>query len=74
MGEGAIPFLSLYAATKAFNLRLTEGLVNEYTNVDVMCLKPMFVESPLSKQKKGFGVPDRRECALDSLRELRWST
>lgn len=72
MGEGALPFLSLYAGSKAFNLRFSEGVSMEYPNVDVMCLKPMFVESPLSRQKKGFGVPDRRECARDALRELRW--
>lgn len=39
-----------------------------------MCLKPMFVESPLSQQKRGLGIPDRRECAWDSLKELRRST
>jgi 17beta-estradiol 17-dehydrogenase / very-long-chain 3-oxoacyl-CoA reductase len=72
MGEGALPYLSLYAGTKAFNLRFSEGVSLEYPNVDVMCLKPMFVESPLSQQKKGFGVPDRRECARDALKELRW--
>jgi len=43
MGEGALPFVSLYAATKAFNLKLTEGIAYEYPNIDIMCLKPMFV-------------------------------
>ena len=32
----------------------------------------MFVESPLSKQKKAFTVPDRRQCARACLRELSW--
>jgi len=38
-----------------------------------MCIKPMFVESPGSRQAKGFLIPDRREMAYDSLKELRWS-
>ena len=37
-----------------------------------MCLKPLFVETPLSKAKKSLTVPDRRECVRDSLKELRW--
>lgn len=32
----------------------------------------MFVESPLSKQKKAFTVPDRRQCAKACLKELFW--
>jgi 17beta-estradiol 17-dehydrogenase / very-long-chain 3-oxoacyl-CoA reductase len=72
MAEHSLPFLSLYAATKAFNKHLTQGLAYEYPELDVLCLQPLFVESPLSKQKRGFTVPDRRECAADSLRELRW--
>ena len=72
MEEKPLPFLALYAATKAFNKNLTESLWHEYPQVDVMCLKPMFVETPLSRQKKGLTVPDRRECARDALKELRW--
>ena len=72
MEEKALPYLSLYAATKAFNKNLTEGLSYEYPEIDILCLKPMFVETPLSRQKKGFTIPDRRECAADSLQELFW--
>lgn len=43
MEEKALPFLSLYAATKAFNHNLTEGLWHEYPQIDIMSLKPMFV-------------------------------
>jgi short-subunit dehydrogenase len=74
LGEKAAPFVSLYAATKAFNREFSNSIAMECPSIDVMCLKPMFVESPLSKQKKGFGVPDRRECAWDSLKELRWES
>lgn len=72
MEEKALPLVSLYAATKAFNKSLTEGIWHENPDIDVMCLKPMFVETPLSRQKKGFAIPDRMECASDSLRELSW--
>lgn len=72
MEEKALPYLGLYSATKAFNKNLTEGLMFEYPNIDVLCLKPLFVESNLSRQKKGFGIPDRRECAEHTLKELRW--
>lgn len=72
LGEKALPYVSLYSATKSFNREFSNGLALECPSIDVMCLKPMFVESPLSRQKRGFGVPDRRECAWDSLKELRW--
>jgi 17beta-estradiol 17-dehydrogenase / very-long-chain 3-oxoacyl-CoA reductase len=70
LGEKAAPYVTLYSATKAFNREFSNSIAIECPFIDVMCLKPMFVESPLSKQKKGFGVPDRRECAWDSLKEL----
>lgn len=41
-------------------------------NIDVLSVRPMFVESPLSRQKKAFTVPDRSQCALACLKELRW--
>jgi 17beta-estradiol 17-dehydrogenase / very-long-chain 3-oxoacyl-CoA reductase len=74
LGEKSMPFVTLYSATKAFNRELSNSLALECPFIDVMCLKPMFVESPLSRQKKGFGIPDRRECAWDSLKELRWTS
>ncbi len=60
LGEKAVPYVTLYAATKAFNREFSNSIAIECPHIDVMCLKPMFVESPLSRQKKGFGVPDRR--------------
>ena len=74
VGEQAAPFMTLYAATKAFNREFSNSIALEHPSIDVLCLKPMFVESPLSKQKRGLGVPDRRECARDSLKELRWTS
>jgi 17beta-estradiol 17-dehydrogenase / very-long-chain 3-oxoacyl-CoA reductase len=73
LGEKAAPYVTLYCATKAFNRELSNSLKIEYPFIDVFCLKPMFVESALSKQKKGLGVPGPKECAWDSLKELRWT-
>lgn len=50
----ALPYLSLYAATKAFNKNLTEGLTYEYPNIDILTLKPMFVETNLSRQRRDY--------------------
>ena len=72
MEEKALPCLSLYAATKAFNKILTEGLWHEYPHIDILCLKPLFVETPLSRQKQGLGIPSRCEYVRGALRELRW--
>jgi short-subunit dehydrogenase len=72
-GSYPIPYISLYSASKAMNTFFTEGISMEYPNVDVLSVRPMFVESPLSKAKKGFNVPDRRQCAHDCLKELRWT-
>lgn len=73
LGEKALPYITIYSATKAFNREFSNSFALENPSIDVLCLKPMFVESPLSRQKKGFGVPDRRECARDALKELRWT-
>jgi 17beta-estradiol 17-dehydrogenase / very-long-chain 3-oxoacyl-CoA reductase len=43
MGEGVIPYSTLYSATKAFNLLFSDGISMEYPNIDVLGLKPMFV-------------------------------
>jgi 17beta-estradiol 17-dehydrogenase / very-long-chain 3-oxoacyl-CoA reductase len=42
-GEMAYPFITLYAATKAFNKEISNAIAVEYPSIDVMCLKPMFV-------------------------------
>ncbi len=43
MGDMAYPFITLYAATKAFNKEISNAIAVEYPSIDVMCLKPMFV-------------------------------
>lgn len=54
------------------NTFFSEALSLEHPEIDILSVRPMFVESPLSRQKKGFNIPDRRECAEACLKELRW--
>ena len=74
MGEITVPYVCLYSATKAFNALFSEGvsLEAELKGIDILSVKPWFVESPLSRAKKGFFVPDRVQCARACLRELKW--
>lgn len=57
-GDRGIPFLGFYSATKSFTNKLTEGLCFEYPNMDIMNLRPVLVESNLSRKKKGLFVPN----------------
>lgn len=74
LGETAAPYSTVYSATKAFNTFFSECLAMEknMNKLDILSVRPMYVESPLSKKKKAFMVPDRRQCALACLKELRW--
>ena len=54
-----LPYITLYSATKSYNTFISEGMALENPRLDILSVKPMFVESPLSKAKKGFFVPDR---------------
>lgn len=59
-GQSPLPYITLYSATKAMNTFFSEALSLENPNVDILSVRPMFVESPLSRAKKGFNIPDRR--------------
>ena len=74
LGSSPSPYVSLYSATKAFNTLFSQSISEEEStqNIDILSVKPMFVESPLSRKKKSFTVPDRRQCARACLRELSW--
>ena len=47
----AVPYMSAYAATKAYNLILAEGLAQEYrgTGVDVLAVSPGFTETEFAE-------------------------
>ena len=76
LGSSPAPYVSLYSATKAFNTLFSESISLEESteNIDILSVKPMFVESPLSRKIKSFTVPDRRQCARACLRELNWES
>ena len=50
-GYQAVPYMSAYAATKAYNLILAEGLAQEYrgTGVDVLSVSPGFTETEFAE-------------------------
>jgi len=51
-GLGSLPLLAHYSATKAYVIRLTEGLAAEYPALDVNVQAPYYVVSKLSKFKR----------------------
>jgi 17beta-estradiol 17-dehydrogenase / very-long-chain 3-oxoacyl-CoA reductase len=62
LGENPTPYSGLYSATKAFNTYFSESISLEkgLQKIDILSVRPMFVVSPLSRQKKSFTVPNRR--------------
>lgn len=71
-GYNPIPYITLYSSSKAFNRFLSEGLSIEYPAIDILSITPMHVESGSSNVKKQFNIPTSRECARDSLKQLRY--
>jgi 17beta-estradiol 17-dehydrogenase / very-long-chain 3-oxoacyl-CoA reductase len=71
-GINPIPYITLYSSSKAFNRILSEGLSIEYPEMDILAITPMHVESGSSNVKKQFNIPTSRECARDSLKQLRF--
>ena len=70
-GEHAIPYISTYSATKAFNDFFSRSLEMQYSDqIDVLSLRPMLVESNLSKQQKSCTVASRNECARSAIKYL----
>jgi len=70
-GENPLPFISVYSATKAYNDFFSQAIQMEYSHkIDILSLRPMYVESNLSKKKKSFTVASRNECAQAALKYL----
>jgi len=72
-GSAPTPFLTVYAASKAFNRNFSTSLALECTEsgVDVQSADPGFVVSNMSRMKKpSLTVCTARRCANDSLRKL----
>lgn len=70
-GEYPIPFITTYSATKAYNDFFSQSLAMEYSHkVDVLSLRPMYVESKLSKMEKSCTVASAQECAQAALKYL----
>ena len=70
-GINPIPYISVYSATKAFNDFFSKSIEMEYyKKIDILSVRPLYVESNLSKLQKSFTVASRNECAEASLNRL----
>ena len=70
-GENAIPFISVYSATKAYNDFFSQAVQMEYADkIDTLSLRPMYVESNMSKMEKSCTVATRNQCARAALNYL----
>lgn len=68
-----IPGSSLYAATKSFNHFLSRGIAEEVDNfnVDVLCVKPGWVSTPLTGyRKQSLATISPEECVNGCLNDL----
>jgi short-subunit dehydrogenase len=70
-GTYPLPYISVYSATKALNDFFSQALEMEYSyKIDILSVKPLYVESNLSKMTKSCTVASRNECASASLKYL----
>lgn len=69
--EHPCPYVTNYSATKAFVDSFSQALSLEYENqIDILSLRPMYVESNMSKQRASFTVASRNQCAKSAIRML----
>ncbi len=59
-GEYPLPFISVYSATKAYNDFFSQSIEMEYSQkIDILSVKPLYVESNMSKMKKSCTVASK---------------
>ena len=69
--ENPVPFISTYSATKAYNDCFSQSIQMEYADkIDVISLRPMYVESNMSKKEKSCTVASSNQCARATLSYL----
>ena len=69
--EHPIPYASTYSATKAFNNFFSQALEMEYSHkIDILSMRPLYVESNMSKQQKSCTVASKNEFAQSTLKYL----
>jgi short-subunit dehydrogenase len=70
-GENPIPFISTYSATKAYNDFFSQATQMEYAyKIDILSVRPMYVETGLSKMEKSCTVASARECVQAVLKYI----
>lgn len=66
--EHPIPYVSNYSATKVYNDFLSRAIEMEYQHkIDVLSVRPMLIETNMSKQKESCTVVSKNNCAKASL-------
>jgi len=71
MGTRPFPFFTMYSATKVFSDFLARALAEEYPQLDIVSLRPVYVSTAMTFQKElSFKTLSPTECALGLLAKL----
>jgi len=71
LGMKPFPYVAPYSATKVYNDFLSRALAAENPNVDITCLRPGFVATPLAAWRpKNFWTITPNECARGLMNKL----
>jgi short-subunit dehydrogenase len=68
-----MPYSALYSASKVFDYYMTEAVALEKNtyNIDFLCLKPMYIDTPMVKDLKDkFNMITPKQCVDSALDEL----
>ncbi|CAK55715.1 unnamed protein product (macronuclear) [Paramecium tetraurelia] len=69
-GRVPLPYHQTYAATKAFDDFFSRSIALEYTNIDIMAHRPMYVTTAMTNFKKGQGAISPIQSAKGALQRL----
>ena len=62
--EHPIPYVSNYSATKVYNDFFSRAIEMEYQHkIDILSVRPLLIETNMSKQKKSCTVVSKNDCA-----------
>ena len=66
--EHPIPYVSTYSATKVYNDFFSRAIQMEYEHkIDILSVRPLYIETNMSKQARSCTVASKNECAKSSL-------
>ena len=71
LGMKPFPFVAPYSATKVYNDFLSRAIAAENPNIDITCLRPGFVSTPLAAWRpKNFWTITPNQCARGLMNKL----